>query len=227
MRDSVPRSRSFLFFAVSFFVVLMTSSPAVASPTFGRVIYSASFSSPVPKWHQSSTSMEFKNGAYVITSTSDGQQLIVGPELVRPQVSITLRASINADAPDDSGFGTFCLADYKKDAGFGVSFLIRRDGEWTISDQAGKQPMETLASGSVQNLDLSHETSVTATCDSLPKTRDMKLGLYIDGDLVSLLTELSPKLTKPWLMGIDVIGTGTSTTVVEANSFVIRNLAEQ
>jgi hypothetical protein len=225
MRESVSRSHSPLFLAGTIFVVLMTTSPAMASPTFGRVIYSANFSSPVPKWHQSGTSMQFKNGAYVITVASYGQHLIVGPELVRSQASITLTASISTGSPDDSGFGTFCLADYKEDAGFGVSFLIRRDGGWTISDQAGNQPMETLASGSVQNLDLSHETSVTATCDSLPKTRNMKLGLYINGELIAQLTELSPKLTKPWLMGIDVIGNGTATTIVKAKSFVIRNLA--
>ncbi len=54
----------------------------------------------------------------------------------------------------------------------------------------------------------------------------MKFGLYINGQLVSSLSEPSPKLIKPWLIAVDVLCASSETTIVKAKSFVLRNLAK-
>jgi hypothetical protein len=224
MKGAVSRSSAVCVSLVTLFVVLMTTSSALASPLSGHVVYSANFSTPVPKWRQSGASLMFENKAYVIRSTNQGQLLVGGPNLVRPQASVTLRASLDAGASARSGFGVYCLADYRS-AGFGISFLVQRDGGWTIWEQLGKQPIQMLASGEVRNLDVVHETSVTAICYAEPNSRDMKLGLYVNGRKISLLTELSPKIAKPWLLDIDVFSDNSTPTIVRAKSFVLRSLA--
>lgn len=224
MKGPISRLRTVCVSLVTLFAVLMTSSPSVASPLPGRVIYSANFSTSVPKWHQLGTSLVFEDEAYVIRSTNQGQQLVGGPNLVRPQASATLRASLDSGASARSGFGIYCLADYKS-AGYGISFLVQRDGGWTIWEQVGKQPIQILASGEVRNLDVIHETSVTAICNAEPNSRHVKLGLYVNGRMVRLLTELSPKIVKPWLIAIDVFSGNSTPTIVKAKSFVLRNLA--
>jgi hypothetical protein len=200
-------------------------STAGASLPPGRIIYSANFSNPVAKWHQSGSTLAFQDNSYVIRSTSNGQHLIGGPNIILPQASISLQASINSSASGQSGFGVFCLADYKN-TGFGISFLVHRNGSWTIWEQAGRQPIKTVASGALRSIDVTRETSVIAICDAIPHSSRIGLGLYVDGKQVSSLTEHSPKVTKPWLVGINVFGDASIQTIVKAKSFVIRNLTK-
>jgi hypothetical protein len=199
---------------------LTISSPAAASPPQGRVIYSADFSSPVPGWYQTKWS-EFEDGAYVIHAPSIGLNLIGNhPRFVRPRATITLRASLNMNASAQSGFGIYCLADYKN-AGFQISYLVHRDEEWTIYEGKGSAAQKLLAWGSDPNLDVVHQTSVTAVCDALPHT--IKFGLYLDGHLVSSQTVPRPKIVNPWYIGINVYRANSTSAVVSAKSFVLRN----
>lgn len=187
-----------------------------------RVIYSANLSTPVPGWYQSRWST-FDNGAYEIRIPSVGQNLIrEPPDLIRPHAAITLRASLNVGTSAQSAFGIYCLADYKN-AGFAVSFLIHRDDEWTIYEYEGNQPQKLLAWGSAPKLNVVRPTSITAVCDALPNK--IKLGLYVNGHVVSSLTEPSPKLDAPWLMRLDAYRANSVPTVVRVKSFVLRNLA--
>jgi hypothetical protein len=208
---------------VSLFGVLFVSLPAVASPPLGRVIYSANLSSPVVGWYQSSWST-FEDGAYVIRTPSVGQNFIrEPPNLIRPHAAITLRASLNTSTSAQSAFGIYCLADYKK-AGLGITFLVHRNDEWTIYEQEGNDPQKLLASGSAPNLNVVRPTSVTAVCDALPGK--MKLGLYVNGQMVSSLTEPSPKLVTPWLIRLDAYRATSAPTTVSAKSFLLRNLGK-
>jgi hypothetical protein len=192
--------------------------PAEAAPPTGKVIYSADFS----KWDQSGSSLTFKDGAYVIDAAGRGQHLILGPKLVHPAEAVTLRASLGAGATKQSGFGIYCLADDKK-VGYSFSFLVQRNGGWAIWEQHGSQPIETLASGSVRDLAVTNQNSVTAVCDVSPHSRNVTVGLYVDGQKVSLLTQRLPLLTKPWLTAIDVYSNNSSPTTIKAKSFVIRS----
>jgi hypothetical protein len=207
---------------VSLFGALFASQPAVASPPLGRVTYSANLSSPVLGWYQSRWST-FEDGAYVIRTPSVGQNLIrEPPNLTLPHVAITLRASLNTNTSAQSAFGIYCLADYKK-GGLGIGFLVHRNEEWTIYEQKGKDPQKLLASGSAPNLEVVHSASVTAVCDALPGK--MNLGLYVNGQMVSSLTEPSPKLVTPWLIRLDAYRANSAPTIVSAKFFVLRNLA--
>lgn len=206
---------------VSLVGVSLVSLPAAASPTSGKVIYSANLSSPVAGWNQSSWST-FEHGAYVIRIPSVGQNLIrEPPNLIRPHAEITLRASLNSSASAESAFGIYCLADYKK-SGIGISFLVHRNEEWTIYEQEGHDPQKLLAGGSALNLNLVRPTSVTAICDAI--SGKMKLALYVNGQIVSSLTEPSPKLVTPWLIRLDAYRANSSPATVRAKSFVLRNL---
>lgn len=204
-------------------VVMFGYVPAGASPPQGSIIYSANFANPVAKWHESGHSLVFEDHSYVITSTSYGQHLIGGPDIIRSQSSVSLRARMNASAAPQSGFGVFCLADYRK-GGFGISFLVHRNGTWTIWQQAGTSPIRTLASGSLRLLDIIRETSVTAICDAIPNSSKLRVGLSIDGHEVSSMSEVEPGLLKPWLVGINEFDANSTRATIWAKSFVLRRL---
>lgn len=206
---------------VSFVGVSFVSLRAAASPLLGKVLYFANLSSPVLGWYQSSWST-FEDGAYIIRAPSIGPNLIrEPPNLIRPHAEITLRASLNASASPKSAFGIYCLADYER-AGFGISFLVHRNEEWTIYEQEGNDQQKLLASGSAPSLNVMRPTALTAICDSL--SGKIQLGLYINGRMVSSLTEPSPKLVTPWLIRLDAYRANSVPTTVSAKSFVLRNL---